>query len=153
MTTTTLTRWILPAVLATGFVATALAPAPARANDDLVRVIVDVADVMMRGSTPYYRHGNYGQNDRLLVSYDRYGRPVYYRNVPRRHHAYRPGPPPHARHSAHELHPAWGDAGADPAGPALGRVASQRRRGGVRADRGAGAAVARPTVIDVARSS
>lgn len=74
MTTTTLTRWILPAVLATGFVATALAPA--RANDDLVRVIVDVADVMMRGSTPYYRHGNYGQNDRLLVSYDRYGRPV-----------------------------------------------------------------------------
>lgn len=97
MTTTTLTRWILPAVLATGFVGTALAPAPARANDDLVRVIVDVADVMMRGSTPYYRHGNYGQNDRLLVSYDRYGRPVYYRNVPRRHHAYRPGPPPHAR--------------------------------------------------------
>lgn len=97
MSTSRLTRWILPAVLATGFAAAAVVPAPARANDDLVRVIVDVADVVLRGNTPYYRHGGYGQHDRLLVSYDRYGRPVYYRHVPRHHHGYRPGPPPHAR--------------------------------------------------------
>lgn len=97
MSQSTLTRWVLPALLATGLATAALVPAPAKANDDLVRVIVDVADVMMRGSTPYYRHGNYGQNDRLLVSYDRYGRPVYHRNVQRNHRAYRPGPPPHAR--------------------------------------------------------
>ncbi len=94
MTHTTLTRWLMPAVLATGFAAAAALPAPAKANDDLVRVIVDVADVMMRGNTPYYRHGNYGRDDRLMVSYDRYGRPVYHRNVHRHH---RKGPPPHAR--------------------------------------------------------
>ncbi|NYZ62144.1 hypothetical protein [Luteimonas deserti] len=90
-----LTRWMWPAVLATGLGTAAMLPAPAQANDDLVRVIVDVADVMMRGSTPYYRHGGY--DDRLQVSYDRYGRPVYYRSVPRHHNNYRPGPPPHAR--------------------------------------------------------
>lgn len=88
----TLTRWIAPVLLAAGLGAAALAPAPAHAqsSDQLARVIVDVADVIFRGGSPYYRHGQYGYDDRLIVSRDRYGRPVYYREVPR--HA-RYGPP------------------------------------------------------------
>lgn len=66
------------------------APAPAQANDDLVRVLVDVADVVLRGGQPYYRYGNYGHNDRLIVVRDRHGRVNYYRNAPR---GYRSGPP------------------------------------------------------------
>lgn len=87
------TRWLAPAVLAAGLGMAALSPTPAHAQsgDDLVRVIVDVADVIVRGGHPYYRHGNYGYNDRLIVVRDRYGRPVYYRQVPRT--AYRSGPP------------------------------------------------------------
>lgn len=102
MTTNALIRWMMPALLATGLVTAALTPTPAKANDDLVRVIVDIADVVMRGDTAYYRHGAYGRDDRLIVSRDRHGRPLYYRAV---RHAnarpyntgYRPGPPPHAR--------------------------------------------------------
>ncbi|MFC0676793.1 hypothetical protein ACFFGH_02860 [Lysobacter korlensis] len=77
-------RWLAPAVLATGLGIAGLSPAPAHAQsgDELVRVIVDVADVIMRGDQPYYRHGNYGRDDRLVVSRDRYGRPVYYRQSP-----------------------------------------------------------------------
>jgi hypothetical protein len=82
-------RWLAPAVLATGLGFAALTPAPARADDELVRVLVDIADVVIRGGYPYYRHGGYGYNDRLIVERDRYGRPVYYRHVPR----YRYGPP------------------------------------------------------------
>lgn len=80
-----LTRWLAPAVLATGLGFAGFAPtaAHAQSGDELVRVIVDVADVIMRGGQPYYRHGNYGYNDRLVVVRDRYGRPVYYRQVPR----------------------------------------------------------------------
>ena len=89
----TMTRWIAPVVFAAGFGAVAMAPAPAHAQsgDDLARVIVDVADVIFRSGQPYYRHGNYGYDDRLIVDRDRYGRPVYYRNAPRQ--AYRSGPP------------------------------------------------------------
>ncbi|MGY0560392.1 hypothetical protein ACW7G2_06720 [Luteimonas sp. A277] len=99
-------RWLAPLILAAGFGAAALAPAPARASDDLVRVIVDVADVVLRGGSPYYRHGNYGHNDRLVMVRDRHGRPVYYRQVPRNYRAgYHPsqfrGPPPHARARGH----------------------------------------------------
>ncbi|MCD9027134.1 hypothetical protein LDO26_02755 [Luteimonas sp. BDR2-5] len=97
MTTTTLPRWLLPAALATGLAAMLAIPAPARANDDLVRVIVDIADVVLRDDAAYYRHGNYGRNDRLIVSRDRYGRPVYYRTVPRYQNVhYRPAPPRYA---------------------------------------------------------
>lgn len=80
-----LSRWIAPAVLAAGLGLLALAPTPARAQDgdDLVRVLVDVADVMFRSGTPYYRHGNFDYNDRLVVVRDRYGRPLYYRQVHR----------------------------------------------------------------------
>jgi hypothetical protein len=79
-------RWLVPALLATGLGVAGFTPAPAQAQsgDELVRVIVDVADVIMRGGQPYYRHGNYGYNDRLVIVRDRYGRPVYYRQA---HHA------------------------------------------------------------------
>ena len=80
----TLTRWIAPAVLATGFGLGAMAvPQQAQAQDALSRVLVDVADVILRGGQPYYRHGTYGANDRLVMQRDRYGRPVYYRTVQR----------------------------------------------------------------------
>jgi len=79
----TFSRWFAPAVLAAAFGAAALAPAPAHAQSsyELTRAIVDIADVVFRGSQPYYRYGNYGANDRLIVGRDAYGRPVYYRLV------------------------------------------------------------------------
>ena len=51
----TSSRWLFTAVLATGLGITAMAPAPARASDDLVRVLVNVADVIYHGGQPYYR--------------------------------------------------------------------------------------------------
>lgn len=80
-----LSRYLAPAVLAASLgLAAVAAPAPAQAqsSDQLIRVLVNVADVAMRGNTPYYRYGNYGYNDRLIAQRDRYGRVVYYRNVP-----------------------------------------------------------------------
>ena len=85
-----LSRWLAPAVLAAGLGLGAMVPAPAQAQDDLVRVLVDVADVVLRGGQPYYRYGNYGYNDRLIATRDRYGRLVYYRMAPR---YVRSGPP------------------------------------------------------------
>ena len=83
------TRFLAPAVLAASLGAAAIAaPAPVQAqSDDLIRVLVDVADVALRGGVPYYRYGNYGYDDRLVMQRDRYGRPVYYRTV------HRAGPP------------------------------------------------------------
>lgn len=88
-----LSRYLAPAILAASLgLAGIAAPAPAQAQSgDLVRVLVNVADVAMRGNQPYYRYGNYGYNDRLIAQRDRYGRVVYYRNVPRAQ--YRSGPP------------------------------------------------------------
>lgn len=88
----TASRWLASAALVAGLGMAAMSPVPAYAQsgDDLVRVLVDVADVALRGGTPYYRYGDYGNNDRLIQSRDRYGRPVYYRNVSRDH---RSGPP------------------------------------------------------------
>ncbi|MHB8911923.1 MAG: hypothetical protein ACYC42_04635 [Lysobacter sp.] len=88
----TVSRWIAPAVLAAGLGLAVLSPttAHAQSGDDLVRVIVDVADVVLRGGTPYYRNSDYGYNDRLTVERDRYGRPVYYRQVANN---YRNAPP------------------------------------------------------------
>ena len=85
-----LSRFLAPATLAVALGFGAMAPAPAQAQDELTRVLVDIADVVLRGGVPYYRHGDYGYNDRLIVSRDRYGRVVYYRTVPRH---YRSGPP------------------------------------------------------------
>ncbi|MGO4551217.1 hypothetical protein AB4059_08945 [Lysobacter sp. 2RAF19] len=90
----TLSKYIAPAVFAAGFAFFALLPKPALAQDDgLTRVIVDVADVVLRSGQPYYRYGNYRDQDRLIVVRDRYGRPVYYRVVDRPY-AYRPYVPP-----------------------------------------------------------
>ena len=88
-----LTKLLAPSVLAASLgLAAVAAPAPAQAqSDDLVRVLVNVADVVLRGNTPYYRHGDYGYDDRLSMQRDRYGNPVYYRYVPRQE--YRQGPP------------------------------------------------------------
>ncbi|MFS8137069.1 MAG: hypothetical protein ACMG50_02965 [Thermomonas sp.] len=89
-----LSRYLAPAVLAASLgLAAIAAPAPAQAqsSNDLVRVLVNVADVAMRGNQPYYRYGNYDYNDRLIAQRDRYGRIVYYRNVPQAQ--YRNGPP------------------------------------------------------------
>lgn len=77
----TLSRWLAPAALAVALGFGAMAPASAQAQD-LTRVLVDIADVVMRGDTPYYRNSNYGYEDRLIVQRDRYGRPAYYRAVP-----------------------------------------------------------------------
>lgn len=84
---TLVSRWLAPMVLAAGLGTVAMVPAPARAGDgdDLVRVIVDVADVIYHSGYPYYRYDR-GYRDRLVVVHQ-YGRPVYYRNV------YRAGPP------------------------------------------------------------
>lgn len=76
-----LSRWLAPAMLAAGLGIGAMTPAPAQAQD-LTRVLVDIADVVLRGGQPYYRHGDYGHDDRLIAVRDRYGRVVYYRNVP-----------------------------------------------------------------------
>ncbi len=79
----TLSRWFAPAVLAAGLGFSAMAPTPVQAQDSLTRVLVDIADVVFRSGDPYYRHGNYSSDDRLVVGRDRYGRPVYYRTTPR----------------------------------------------------------------------
>lgn len=81
----TASRWLAPAVLAAGLGIAALSPVPvyAQSGDDLVRVLVDVADVVLRGNTPYYRNGDYGYDDRLIVERNRNGQPVYYRQVAR----------------------------------------------------------------------
>jgi hypothetical protein len=84
--TMSLSRYFAPAVLAAslGFAAAAVpAPAQAQSTDMMMRVLVEAADVVLRGGQPYYRSGDYGYNDRLVVERDRYGNPVYYRQVPR----------------------------------------------------------------------
>ena len=91
---TILSRWLASAVLAAGLGLGAMTPAPAQAQDDaLTRVLVDIADVVLRGGVPYYRYGDYGYDDRLIAQRDRYGRLVYYRMVPRYQSGYRAGPP------------------------------------------------------------
>ena len=90
-----LSRYLETEVLAASLGAAAVAaPAPAQAqSDDLMRVLVNVADVVLRGNQPYYRYGDYGYDDRLVMQRDRYGRPVYYRYVPRDAYYSRSGPP------------------------------------------------------------
>jgi hypothetical protein len=84
MTSFSLTRFFAPAVLAMGLGLAAFAPSTARASDDLVRVLVDVADVIYHSGQPYYRYGRgYGYDNRIIIVRDRYHRPTYYRYVPR----------------------------------------------------------------------
>lgn len=111
-----LSRWIAPAVLAAACGLAALMPSTAQAQGgpELARVIVDVADVIFRGSHPYYRHGDYGHRDRIIVVRDRYGRPTYYRQVPRQSR-YRPGPRPYYR-PTYPHRPAFREARCNPRG-------------------------------------
>ncbi len=97
MTGTMFTRWGFSAVLAASLGVAAMLPAaPAKAGDDLIRVLVDVADVIYHGGYPYYRHGHgYGNGDRLIVIRDSHRRPTYYRYVPRT--VYYRQPPPYGR--------------------------------------------------------
>lgn len=76
-------RWLAPVVLAAGLGMAAMTPGTARADDSLVRVLVDVADVIYHSGQPYYRYGDYGRYDRVVIVRDRYHRPTYYRYVPR----------------------------------------------------------------------
>jgi hypothetical protein len=79
----TLSSWLAPGVLAAGLGFGAAIPVPAVAEDDLLHVLVHVADVIVHGGHHYYRYGGYGYGDRLVVRYDPYGHAVYYRTVPR----------------------------------------------------------------------
>ena len=91
--TNMLSRLLAPSVLALALGAGFTMPAaPVQAQDDLGRVLVNIADVVFRAGVPYYRYGDYGRHDQLVVQRDRYGRPVYYRYVPVRV-AVRQGPP------------------------------------------------------------
>ena len=77
-----LNRWIASTALAASLGLAAFAPSAQAQSDSLTRAIVDIADVVFRGNQPYYRYGDYGQDDRLIAGRDAYGRTVYYR-VPR----------------------------------------------------------------------
>lgn len=79
---TSATRWLAPVALALGLGVGVLSP-QAHAQNSLPRVLVDVADVVMRSGDPYYRYGNNGYGSRLIMQHDAYGRPVYYRTVNR----------------------------------------------------------------------
>lgn len=95
-------RWFASVALAASLGMAALAPLPAHAQNDalaMTRVLVDIADVVVNGGVPYYRYGHYRPADRLVVERDYYGRPVYYRMVPRTVYYTRPrvayyAPPP-----------------------------------------------------------
>jgi len=79
---TSLNRWIPAALLAAALGAgAALLPARAQAADVQVRVLVDVADLIFRSGRPYYyERGHYHP---VVVEYDPWRRPVYYRYAPR----------------------------------------------------------------------
>jgi len=122
----TVTRWLASTALAAGLgLATLAAPMPAQAqrDDDLIRVIVDVADVIYHGGYPYYRHGDYRYNDRLIVDRDRYGRRVYYRYVSS---DYRHGPPYGKAHGYWKKHPQATRVSCDRHGRCVTRYYDQR---------------------------
>ena len=85
--------WLPVALLGLALVATVAAmPAPAQAADVQVRVLVDVADLVFRSGRPYYYDEGYYRP--VVVEYDRWRRPVYYRYgpPPRPVVVYRPAP-------------------------------------------------------------
>lgn len=85
-----LSRWLAPVVLAAGVGILGLAPGAAHANDgdDLVRVLVNAADVIFSNGQPYYqddyRNNRRGHSNRLKVVRDNRGNTRYYRSNPRR---------------------------------------------------------------------
>lgn len=81
-----MSHWLAPVVLGVAAAGASMMPATAHAQSggDLIRILVNASDVIVRGGHAYDRHNsNYGYNDRLVVGRDRYGRPLYYRNAPR----------------------------------------------------------------------
>lgn len=83
------TRAWLPAALlalSLGGVA-ATVPGQAQAADVQVRILVDVADLIFRSGRPYYYDYGQGYYQPVVVEYDAWRRPVYYRYAP-------PPPPP-----------------------------------------------------------
>lgn len=89
-----LTRLSASAVLAAALGLAFLSPGKAHASDDLVRIIVNVADVIHRSGQPYYHDRNHGRYERVVVVRDRYQRPTYYRYAPRHQRVvYRSAPP------------------------------------------------------------
>ncbi|RMH93398.1 hypothetical protein EBB59_05845 [Lysobacter pythonis] len=71
-----------PTILAAGFGLGALAMSQqVQAQEPPTRVLVDIEDVILHDGQPYYRHGDYGLDERLIVEHDRHGRPRYYRVV------------------------------------------------------------------------
>jgi len=88
--------WMRGALLAVALAgaATLLPANKAQAADVQVRVLVDVADLIFRSGRPYYYDEGYYQP--VVVEYDRWRRPVYYRYgpPPRPVVVYRPAPPP-----------------------------------------------------------
>ncbi len=71
--------WICAMLLSLGIVL--LLPARAQAADVQVRVLVDVADLIFRSGNPYYY--DRGHYHPVVVEYDQWRRPVYYRYAPR----------------------------------------------------------------------
>ena len=86
--------WWRGALLTAALAGTAaLVPAQrAHAADVQVRVLVDVADLIFRSGRPYYHDRGYYHP--VVVEYDRWHRPVYYRYEPRPVVVYRLAPPP-----------------------------------------------------------
>ncbi|MCR6686614.1 hypothetical protein [Pseudoxanthomonas sp.] len=102
-----MTRWLPAALLALGLGGGALAlPVRAEAADVQVRVLVDVADLIFRSGRPYYYDRGYYQP--VVIEYDRWHRPVYYRYAPRPVVVHAPPPryyaPPPPRHYAPPPH-------------------------------------------------
>ena len=96
------TTWMRGALLAAALAgaATLLPSQKAEAADVQVRVLVDVADLIFRSGRPYYYDDGYYRP--VVVEYDHWHRPVYYRYAPRPVVVYRPPPrhyhaPPHYR--------------------------------------------------------
>ncbi len=103
----------LSRAMATGVLAalglTALLPWKAHASDDLVRVLVNVADVAYHGGHPYYRHGRHDRHDRVVLIRDRYQRPSHFRYVPRAYRTTYRAAPPHGD-GAYRAVPPYGRA-------------------------------------------
>lgn len=93
--------WMRGALLAAALAgaATLLPSQKAQAADVQVRVLVDVADLIFRSGRPYY-YGD-GYYHPVVVEYDHWHRPVYYRYAPRPVVVYRPPPRYYAPHHHH----------------------------------------------------
>lgn len=103
-------RWLVPMVIATalGVVATI---APAHAQDNPDRMLVDTPDLVFRDCAP---RGDDRDDDRPAIRRDAYGRPIYFRYIPLDRHQVRNGPPyGNAQDGRHDRPGTWrsGDGG------------------------------------------